>query len=121
MKKDKNYTLGEVEMEFMQIIWGNEPIASGAVVMLADEKLSWKKSTTYTIIRKLCDRGILQNANGTVSSLLSYDDYLSGQSSDYVDKSFGGSLPSFLAAFSKGRTLSPTDKEEILKIINGGE
>ncbi len=113
-----NYKLGEIEMSFADIIWENQPLGSGEVVKLANQKLDWKKSTTYTIIRKLCEKGLLQNKNGVVTALLTKDEYISNQSGEYIDQTFNGSLPNFLVAFSKGRKISNKDKEEILKIIN---
>lgn len=114
-----NYKLGEIEMSFVEIIWQNQPVGSGELVKLANEKLEWKKSTTYTIIRKLTDKGLLHSEKGIVIALLSKDEYISNQSGEYIDQTFNGSLPNFLAAFSKGRKITQQDKEEILKIING--
>lgn len=112
------YKLGEVEMRFVEIIWQQEPLSSGELVTLANEELEWKKSTTYTIIKKLSERGILQNIKGTVSSLITKEEYISLQSSNFVDETFKGSLPSFLASFSKGRKISDSEFDEIQSFIN---
>ncbi len=113
-----NYIMGEVEMKFANLIWQNEPIASGELVKLADTELSWKKSTTYTIIRKLCDKGFFVNLNGTVSSLISKDDYILNKSERFVEETFSGSLPNFITAFSKRQRISKKDIEEIQRIID---
>ncbi len=112
-----DYKLGEVEMKFSDIIWDNEPISSGELVSLSLKELNWKKSTTYTVLRKLCEKGIFQNINGTVSSLFSKEDYISKQSEVFVEETFAGSLPKFLASFSKRTKLSQKEIEEIKKII----
>lgn len=112
------YKLGEVEMRFVDIIWENEPLSSGELVTLANEELEWKKSTTYTIIKKLSERGILQNDKGRVTTLISKDEYISLQTNNFVDDTFKGSLPSFLASFSKGRKMSKKDINEIQKFID---
>ena len=113
-----NYRLGEIEMRFADLIWQNEPVASGDLVKLAEKELSWKKSTTYTILRRLCERGIFQNSDSTVTSLLSKEEFLAGQSEKFVEETFSGSLPKFLAAFSMRKKLSDKEIEEIQKIIN---
>ena len=92
--------LGLVESQFADIIWDNEPIPSGQLVMLCQEKLNWKKPTTYTVLRKLCQRGIFQNENGTVSSLISREEFQARQSEAFVEETFDGSLPAFIAAFT---------------------
>ena len=112
------YKLGEIEMRFADIIWENEPLSSGELVKLALKELSWKKSTTYTIIRKLCEKGIVQNEKGTVSSLVSKREYDSLQSEKFVDETFFGSLPNFLASFSMRKKLSDEDIDKIQQIID---
>ena len=109
--------LGAVESRFSEIIWQNEPIASGALVKICEKELNWKKPTTYTVLRKLCERGIFQNENGIVSSKIKKDEFFAMQSEQFVEETFKGSLPSFLAAFSKRKSLSKNDIEEIEKMI----
>lgn len=110
--------LGVVESQFAEIIWSNEPITSGKLVELCKEKLDWKKSTTYTVLKKLCERGIFKNDKGVVSSIISKDDFYATQSEKFVVENFGGSLPAFIAAFTKKKKLSQKDIEEIQKMIS---
>ena len=110
--------LGAVESRFAEIIWQNEPVASGALVKLCEKELNWKKPTTYTVLRKLCERSIFQNENGIVSSKIKKDEFYAMQSEQFVEETFDGSLPSFLSAFSKRKSLSKKDIEEIEKMIN---
>lgn len=110
--------LGAVESRFAELIWQNEPITSGELVKLCLRELDWKKSTTYTVLKKLCERGIFQNNSGTVTSLISKDEFYSMQSEKFVEDTFEGSLPAFIAAFTSRKKL--TDKEiiEIQKMID---
>ena len=110
--------LGVVEEQFADIIWQNEPISSGGLVKLCEKNLKWKKSTTYTVLRKLCDRGIFKNENGTVSSVMSKEEFLAIQSKNFVDETFKGSLPAFSAAFSKRKKLSTEEISEIRRMID---
>ena len=107
-----------VESKFADIIWNNEPLGSGELVKLCKEQLDWKKSTTYTVLKKLCDRGIFQNESGTVSSVISKEEYQAIQSEEIVDDTFQGSLPAFIAAFTKKRKLSEKEIAEIKKMID---
>lgn len=111
--------LGLVESRFADIIWANEPMTSRALVEKCQEELSWKKSTTYTVLKKLCQRGIFQNQDGMVTSLISRDEFYAMQSERFVEETFEGSLPAFLAAFTKRKTLSPAEIAEIRKMIEG--
>lgn len=111
------YRIGEMERRFAEIIWSHEPLASGELVKLCEKELSWKKSTTYTILRRLCDRGLFRNEDGVVVSLVSREEFLSGQSEEFVEKTFQGSLPGFLAAFSRRKKLTEEEIAEIRKII----
>ena len=110
--------LGIVEAKFADIIWQNEPIASGELVKLCEAELGWKKSTTYTVLKKLCERGIFQNEQGTVTSLISKDEFNSRQSEKFIEETFDGSLPAFIAAFTKRKSLSKKDVDEIRKMID---
>ena len=110
--------LGVVESQFADIIWSNEPISSGKLVELCKEQLDWKKSTTYTVLKKLCERGIFQNDCGIVSSVISKDEFYAMQSEKFVVENFGGSLPAFIAAFTQRNNLSKKDIEEIQKMID---
>jgi len=109
--------LGVVESRFADIIWNNEPLNSGELVKLCEEQLNWKKSTTYTVLKKLCERGIFQNQNGTVSSVVSKEDYQGLQSEQFVSETFAGSLPAFIAAFTKRKSLSEKEIKAIREMI----
>lgn len=116
---DTSMRLATAEEKFADIIWENEPLHSRDLVKLCEEKLEWKKSTTYTVLKKLCDRGIFQNDGGMVSSFLSKEKVLNIQSTQFVDKTFNGSLPAFIAAFTSEKKLSKKDIAEIKKMIEG--
>lgn len=111
------YKLGEVEMKFAEIIWENEPLSSGQLVKLCEEKLQWKKSTTYTILRRVCERGLFKNEEGTVASNVTKQEFLSNKTEQFVDETFQGSLPSFIAAFTSNRKLSDEEVLELEKLI----
>ena len=113
-----DYKLGEVESIFADIIWGNEPVSSGRLALLAQEKLSWKRTTTYTILKRLCDRGLFQNCAGTVTSLVSREEFRAAQSEKFVDDTFQGSLPAFLVAFGKRRKLTDAELCQLQEIID---
>ncbi len=112
------YKLGEVESRFADIIWTNEPISSRRLAELAEEALSWKRTTTYTILKRLCDRGLFRNEGGTVTSRISKQEFYAVQSEKFVEETFAGSLPAFLAAFGSRKQLSNQDIEELQKIID---
>ena len=109
---------GEVQMKFAELIWEKEPIGSGDLVKLCAERFEWKKSTTYTVLKKLCDKGLFQNVDGVVSSRISKEDFYTRKSEEFVEEAFGGSLPAFLAAFTSHQKLSLKDIDEIRKIID---
>ncbi len=113
--------LGVVEGRFADIIWSNEPISSSEIVKIAEKELGWKKSTTFTVLRRLCDKGIFVNTKGTVTSLISKQEFFSIQSEKFVDDTFGGSLPAFIAAFSKRKKLSKNEIEELRRMIDNFE
>ena len=110
--------LGEIEMIFASIIWESEPVSSGELVKLAAERLSWKKSTTYTVLKKLCDKGLFKNNSGIVSSLVSREEYTSLQTEEFVENTFNGSLPAFLAAFTSRKKLTADEVYEIKRMID---
>lgn len=111
--------LGIVETQFAELIWAREPIASGELVKLCEKELNWKKSTTYTVLKKLCERGIFQNKDGVVTSLVTRDEFNAVQSEKFVEDTFEGSLPAFLAAFTSRKQLSKEEVEEIRRLIDG--
>lgn len=115
--------LGAVEARFADLIWKYEPLSSRALVALCGEELGWKKSTTYTVLKRLCDKDIFQNENGTVTSRMTKEEYAAAQSEKFLEDTFGGSLPAFLAAFTKRKKLSETELAEVQDIIRrmGGQ
>ena len=112
------YKLGEIEMKFANIIWENEPLKSGELAKLCEKELNWKKSTTYTILHRVCGRGLFRNENGIVTSVVSKQEFLSKQSEQFVEETFEGSLPGFLAAFVSRKKLSDQEIEEVQRIID---
>ncbi|MBQ2757465.1 MAG: BlaI/MecI/CopY family transcriptional regulator [Clostridia bacterium] len=112
------YKLGAVEARFADLIWEHEPLTSGELVKLCETSLCWKKSTTYTVLKKLCDRGIFQNRNGQVTSKLSKTEFHALQSERFVEETFEGSLPAFLAAFTTRKALSAEEIAQIRAMID---
>lgn len=112
------FELGAVQEQFAQIIWEHEPVSSGELVKICQEKLNWKKPTTYTVLRKLCQKGIFENRDGIVTSLISREEFDSKRSEEFVEETFGGSLPAFVAAFTSRRRLSGKEVEELQKMID---
>lgn len=112
------YKLGEVESRFADIIWNNEPLTSRRLAELAEAELSWKRTTTYTILKRLCDRGLFRNEGGTVTSCISRKEFYAVQSEKFVEETFEGSLPAFLAAFGSRKRLSEGEIDELQKLID---
>lgn len=110
--------LGAVEALFANIIWENEPLSSGELVKLCEKELEWKKSTTYTVLKRLCERGIFKNEKGIVSSVLTKAEYHAAQSEKFVEETFDGSLPAFVAAFTSRKKLTESEIEEIKHMID---
>jgi len=111
------YVMTEAEMQLAQIIWEHEPVGSGQLVKLASEHLNWKKSTTYTVLKKICENGIFQNEDAVVTSLMSKDEYARRKGERYLQENYNGSLPGFVAAFLKKKKLSKKEIEELAKMI----
>ena len=110
--------LGMVEAKFADIIWENQPLTTKQLVQLCEQELNWKRTTTYTVLKKLCDRGIFKTKNSEVSALLTKDEFYAIQSENFVNETFKGSLPAFIAAFSKRKTLSSKEIQEIREMID---
>lgn len=110
--------LGLVEARFADLIWENAPLSSGELVQICEKELGWKKSTTYTVLKKLCQREIFQNEGGMVSAKISRDDFFAAQSRRFVEESFDGSLPAFIAAFSAGKRLTSREIAEIRRMMD---
>ena len=113
-----DYQMGAIESRFADIIWSNEPISSTELARIAAEVLSWKKSTTYTVLRRLCDKGIFQNNNGTITSLLTRQEFFSARSERFVEETFDGSLPAFLAAFTSRKALSEDEVAYLKRMVD---
>ena len=109
--------LCESEYRMMDIIWDNAPVESGKLVKLCESKLSWKKSTTYTMLKKLCEKEIVQNVDSVVSVLVPRQDIQSHESEHVVRRSFGGSLPAFVNAFLGNGKLSKKEADELIELI----
>ena len=110
--------MGAMESRFADMIWENEPVPSPELVKLAERELNWKKSTTYTVLKRLCERGIFQNQGGIVTSLISRQDFYAVQSEKFVEETFSGSLPAFLAAFTTRKKLSEEEIAELQALID---
>lgn len=110
--------LGAIQERFADLVWANEPLSSGELVKLCEKELHWKKPTTYTVLRKLCEKGLLQNENGTVRSLISREDFYASKSEQIIEDSYRGSLPAFIAAFISRKELSAQEADEIQKMID---
>lgn len=108
----------ESEYRFCLILWGNGPINSTQLVRLCKEKLGWSKATTYTVIRRLAERGILKNENTVVSPLVSKEEVQAAELNELVEKTFEGSLPAFITAFAKQNSLSPEEAAQIQQMID---
>lgn len=109
--------MGTAEAKFADIIWDNEPISSGDLAKLANKEFEWKKTTAFTVLKRLCERRLFQNRNGIVTSLISKEDFYARHSELYVEETFGGSLPAFLTAFGARKKLTDKEIDEIQKII----
>ena len=113
-----DYRMGPAEARFADLIWENEPLTSGQLARLGEGALQWKKTTCFTVLKRLCDRGIFRNQGGTVTSLLSREEFYARHSEAYVEETFGGSLPAFLAAFGTRKKLSDSEIDELKKLID---
>jgi len=114
----EKYKLGIKERRFAEMIWQNEPVTSRELTELCVEEFDWKRTTTYTMLKRLCDRKIFENKNGTVYSIISKDEFLTAQGEQFIKRSFGGSLPQFIAAFSRRNKLSNDEINEIQRLID---
>lgn len=116
-----DYQLGEVEGRFADIIWSSAPIPSPELCKLALKELNWKKSTTYTVLKRLCEKGLFVNDKGIVKTVISREEYFSIRSDQFIKDTFDGSLPAFLVAFTKRNKLTDEEIETLLKIVNKQE
>lgn len=114
----RQYQLGEMEQRFADLIWNAEPVGSGELVRLCSEQFGWKKSTTYTMLKRLCEREIFRNADGAVTSQISKEEFHAAQGEAFLEERFGGSLPRFLAAFSSRNRLNEREISELQQLID---
>ena len=110
--------MGAIESRFADIIWDHEPISSGILAKYSEEQFKWKKTTSFTVLKRLCDKGIFQNNKGIVTSLISRDEFYSMQSEKFVDETFEGSLPAFIAAFASHAKLKKEDADKLMQMID---
>ena len=110
--------LGEVQATFADVIWANEPISSGELVTICEKRFSWKKSTTYTVLKKLCEKGLFKNEGGIVTSVVSKEQFLATKSERFIEDTFDGSLPAFVTAFLSRKKVSKKEIAEIRKMID---
>ena len=110
--------LGMVEARFADIVWENEPLTTKELVSLCEKELNWKRTTTYTVLKKLCERGIFKTENSVVTSMVSKNEFYAIQSEKFVDDTFAGSLPAFIAAFSSRKKPTAKELEEIKKMLD---
>lgn len=117
----QQYKLGEMEQKFAELIWAKAPVASGELVKLCEKAFDWKRTTTYTMLKRLCERGIFVNENGTVRECMAREEFRGAQGEQFLAENFDGSLPIFLAAFSRRRKLSGKEVAELKKMIEAYE
>jgi len=114
----KDFELGAIQERFADIVWAHEPIASGKLAKICEKELGWKRPTTYTVLRKLCEKGLLQNREGIVSSLVLREEFYSAKSEQIIEDSYQGSLPAFVASFISRKSISAKEADEIQKMID---
>lgn len=112
-----DFKIGSAEARFADLIWAHEPVTSGEMARLGAAQFNWKKTTSFTVLKRLCDRGIFRNEGGVVTSLISREDFYARHSQQYVEEAFGGSLPAFLTAFGTRKKLSDREIDELERII----
>ena len=117
----KEMQMGEIETRFAEIIWQNEPMATNTLIRISEQELGWKRTTTYTVLKRLCEKGIFRMANSIVTSCISCNEFYAHQSEKFVRETFGGSLPSFLSAFAERKKLTPEEIEAIRRFIDSFE
>lgn len=111
--------MGALESRFADLIWSHEPMASRDLIKMAEKELNWKSTTSYTVLKRLCDRGIFQLQDKTITSLISREEFYGMKSEQFVEETFDGSLPAFIAAFGTRKKLSEEEVEELKKLIDG--
>lgn len=114
----KHGYLGVAQMRFAEILWREAPLGSGELVKICEKELNWKKSTTYTVLRKLCEQGIFQNKDGVITVLITKENFIANRTENFIEETFDGSLPAFLAAFTQRKQLSPEDIAKLQEMID---
>ena len=114
------WSLGEVESRFVEIVWAHQPVSTRDLVALCEGELNWKRTTTYTVLKKMCDRGLFVLEGGVVSEKMTREEFYAQQSRRFVEEAFGGSLPAFVLAFAEGKSLTP-EEQALLKKMLGQE
>ena len=110
--------MGVIESRFADIIWQHEPLSASELAKYSQEQLTWKKTPSYTVLKRLCDKGIFKNENGTVTSLISRETFYAMRSEKFVEDAFNGSLPAFLAAFTARKTLTPEEVDFLRRMVD---
>ena len=113
--------LGVIESRFADLIWERVPVTTSELVKLGEKEFGWKRTTTHTVIKRLCEKGLFENTKGTVTARMSRDEFYALRSQRFVEESFGGSLPAFIAAFTSGKRLSEEDAGKIRQMIDEAE
>lgn len=111
-------SLGDMELRFAELIWANAPISSRELTEICSKEFDWKRTTTYTMLRRLCDKGLFQNLKGTVTVIKSRDDFIAEQGEQFIADTFGGSLPKFLVSFARRKSLSDKEIAALQKLID---
>ena len=114
----KHGYLGVAQMRFAEILWREAPLGSGELVKICEKELNWKKSTTYTVLRKLCEQGIFQNKDGVITVLITKENFIANRTENFIEETLDGSLPAFLAAFTQRKQLSPEDIAKLQEMID---
>ena len=114
----ENMELGEVQLRFAELVWHYAPLPSGELVKICQRELNWKKPTTYTVLRKLCEKGLFKNENFLFSFVLPPSQFSAAKSAQFVEDAFDGSLPAFITAFTSRKKLSAAEVEEIQQMID---
>lgn len=114
----QRYGIGDQELKLARLLWANEGIGSGAVVSLCKDEFGWAKSTTYTMLRRICEHGLFQNQNSIVTALLSEEQYLARTAKEFLNDKFNGSLTSFVSIYAKHNRVSSKDKKALLELVS---
>ena len=115
------WSLGEVESHFVNIVWAHQPLSTRELIGICEKELNWKRTTTYTVLKKMCDRGLFVLENGVVSQKITREAFFAQQSQRFVEEAFGGSLPAFVLSFAEGKNLTEEERALLMKLISQKE